>query len=121
MKVAISVRGDLAGTIEVPIPNPPDLGFSHVETPAIGGERNAVRAVEREDHFSDVGPVGLGVVHARAIARALSANTVIGEPEAAALVEDEIVGTAQWILSALRYSVVTEPVPRSTRSIPPRE
>jgi hypothetical protein len=46
VKRAVRMGGDLAGTIEVPIPDPPDLGLGDIETAPVGREGNAVRAVE---------------------------------------------------------------------------
>jgi hypothetical protein len=53
-----------------------------------------------ESLLGDAGPVGLGVEDPGAIARALGANTVVGEPEATGLVEDEVVGATQRPISA---------------------
>src|SRR5262249_54573562 len=56
---------------------------------------DAVRPVEREDHLPDERPVGPRVEDAGAIPVALAQLAVIGEPEAAGRVEDDVVRAAE--------------------------
>ena len=78
------------------------VGLGRVEHGAVGRQADAVRRVEGEDHLLARRAVGLGVVDAGAVAGALLADAVVGEPEAAVAVEHEVVGRPQRSPGRLR-------------------
>jgi hypothetical protein len=72
-------------------PEPGRGRLADVERAAIRRQADAVGIVEREDHLPARTAVGLGVEDAGNAAAALRGLAVIGEPEAAGIVEDEVV------------------------------
>jgi hypothetical protein len=61
--------------------------------------------VRREDDLADAGAVGLGVVDPGQLGVAPLGHAVIGEPEAAGVVEDDVVGRHQGLALALGVQV----------------
>src|SRR5213594_3166484 len=82
---------DLARPGELPVPDAPGPRLGDVEPAPVGGEADAVRRIEREDRLADERAVGARVEDARPVAVALAHLAVVGEPEAAGRVEDDVV------------------------------
>ena len=78
-----------------PTEHPAGVGLGGVEPGAVGRQADAVGRVEREDDLLAARAVGLGVVDAGAVAGAVEAHAVVGEPEAAVAVEHEVVRRAE--------------------------
>ena len=86
---------DDAGRGEVEGPAARGRRLDHVERLAVGREAAAVGPLQREDLLLDLRAVGLGVVDGAAIVVALARLAEIGEPEAAGIVEHQVVGAVQ--------------------------
>src|SRR3546814_968466 len=71
------------------------VGLGHVDPVAGGREADAVGRVGREDDLLARRAVDRRVVHAGAVAGALEAHAVVGEPEAAVGVEHDVVRRPQ--------------------------
>src|SRR5260221_38270 len=97
--------GHDAGLAERPCPHAASVRLGGVQAVAGRGQADAVGRVEREDHFSDRRAVRLAVVDAGAVAAAVVANAMVGEPHSARGVEHEVVGRAQELAVAFRVQV----------------
>ena len=86
---------DLAGGVEVPRPQAPGVRLRDVDPPAVGREADAVRPEERERLLDDGAAVRRDVVEAAPVDARAAPLAVVGEPHAAGLVEDEVVGPSE--------------------------
>src|SRR3989454_131892 len=86
---------DLARPGELPGPDAAGPRLGDVEPAPVGREADAVRRIEREEDLADARAVGARVEDAGAVAVALAHLAVVGEPEAAARVEDDVVRAAE--------------------------
>ncbi len=82
---------DVPELADVEGPQPPREGLRHIERLLIGRKTDSVGRPQREDGLADGAAIG---------ARAHLA--VVGEPEPAMPVEDQVVGPLQWSAAALR-------------------
>src|SRR5262249_11792880 len=94
-------RPDLARRDDVPLPDATGEGLCNVYLAAVRREANAVRRVEGIDHLPDERAVRPGVVDAAPVPIALADLAVVGEPEAAVAVEDQVVRAAQRVAVAI--------------------
>src|SRR5947207_930355 len=93
---ATAGRGrDLTRPGQLPVPDASGPRLGDVEPAPVGREADAVRRIEREDHLADARAVGARVEDAGAVAIALAHLAVVGEPEAAGRVEDDVVRPAE--------------------------
>src|SRR5205823_378082 len=86
---------DLTRPGQLPVPDAPGPRLGDVEPAPVGREADAVRRIEREDHLAYARAVGARVEDAGAVAIALAHLAVVGEPEAASRVEDDVVRAAE--------------------------
>ena len=85
----------LTGTLEIPGPQPAGVGLRDVHPAPFGRQPHAVRPEEGKRDLADGRPIGWHVVEPAPVDAGVPPLAVVGEPQAADLVEHQVVRTSQ--------------------------